>query len=88
MLIKKIVFQAMNKVASKFLVFILLILGTFSNESCTSSKLVWSTSSGIVSYNRHTGEFELLWDNSLQQHEIKHDTVYICPEDTIKRVRK
>lgn len=65
-----------------------LVTGSFSIQSCTGSKLVWSTSNGIVTYNRHTGQFELLWEANYQQHETKIDTIFLCPEDTTIYVKQ
>ncbi len=74
----------MKKNSILFLVVFGLVLGSFWLESCSGSKLVWSTSNGIVTYNRHTGQFELMWDNSIQQHQQRYDTVWICPDDSSK----
>lgn len=65
----------------------MLVSGLFTLESCYGSKLVWSTSNGIVTYNRHTGQFELMWDTSVKNQGTVHDTVYICPEDTSRWYR-
>lgn len=59
-----------------------LIASLFAFESCASDKLVWSTSSGIVTYNRHTGQFEMLWDGTRKDQKFRSDTVYYCPEDS------
>jgi len=72
----------MKKNSFLFLVLFGLVSGLFCLTSCSGSKLVWSTSNGIVTYNRHTGQFELMWDHSIQQHEKRCDTVWICPEDS------
>lgn len=32
--------------------------------SCTPVKMFWVSSEGIVTYNRHTGTFEMMWENS------------------------
>lgn len=67
-----------------FLFIFALFLGEFCATSCAGSKLVWSTSNGIVSYNRATGQFEMMWDASSEYHRTVTDTVYICPEDSSK----
>lgn len=77
----------MKKILVRFLAIFGLVLGTFSNYSCTTPNLIWSTSNGIVTYNRHTGQFEMLWENSAQQAVTVRDTIYICPEDSSKWVR-
>lgn len=71
-----------------FLVVFGFVTGSFSLGSCSGSKLVWSTSNGIVTYNRHTGQFEMLWEANYQQHETKIDTVFICPEDSTMWVKR
>lgn len=60
-----------------FLVIFALVSGAFFCASCQSPNFLWCTSSGIVTYNRHTGQFEMLWENTGQRSEIVHDTVYI-----------
>lgn len=77
----------MKKVLFRFLVIFGLVSASFSNYSCNTPNLVWSTSNGIITYNRHTGQFEMLWENSAQQAVKVHDTIYICPEDTSKWIR-
>lgn len=77
----------MKKFLVRFLVIFGLVSCSFSFCNCTSPNLVWSTSNGIVTYNRHTGQFEMLWENSAQQAVNVHDTIYICPEDTSRWIR-
>lgn len=67
----------MKRIFGKFLVFFALGTGCFLTSACSGAKLVWCTSNGIVTYNRHTGQFEMLWENQAKQVEIVHDTVYI-----------
>ena len=74
---KKVIF-------GKFLVFFAMVLGGFCVCSCTSPNFLWCTSSGIVTYNRHTGQFEMLWENQSKQVEVIHDTVYVCPDSIAK----
>lgn len=54
-----------------------LIVALFCFCSCQSPRVFWLSSSGIVTYNRHTGQFELLWENETRQQQLKHDTVYL-----------
>lgn len=77
----------MNCFSSKFLVIFGLVSSSFLVLSCGSSNLVWSTSNGIVTYNRHTGQFELMWDTSMANQKAKSDTVWICPEDSSRWVK-
>lgn len=78
----------MKKVLIKFFFCFALVSCEFWLSSCSGSKLVWSTSNGIVTYNRHTGQFELMWDSSMSRDVSKTDTIWICPEDTTKWVKK
>lgn len=67
----------MKKILSIFSVIFALWGGCFFFQSCTSPNMVWCTSSGILTYNRHTGQFELLWENVNSQRDTIRDTVYI-----------
>ena len=67
----------MRKFSGLFLVCFAIVSGSFSLASCQSPNFLWCTSSGIVTYNRHTGQFEMLWENAAKQIETVHDTVYI-----------
>lgn len=57
-------------------------------SSCTPAKYFFLNSEGIVTYNRHTGQFEMLWD-AKTGHEnpssgvVFHDTVYV-DKDTVR----
>lgn len=70
----------MKKIFGKFSVIFALVLGAFCFLSCQSPNFLWCTSSGIVTYNRHTGQFEMLWENASQKAIEIHDTVYVCPD--------
>lgn len=74
----------MKRIFGLFLVIFAMGLANFLTSSCTSPNLVWCTSSGILSYNRHTGQFELLWENVHSEPEKVHDTIYIYG-DSINR---
>lgn len=69
----------------KFLVCFGIVSGSFFLSSCQSPNFLWCTSSGIVTYNRHTGQFEMLWENAAKQVEVVHDTVYVCPDEISKK---
>lgn len=50
--------------------------------SCSPQKLFFLNSDGIVTYNRHTGQFEMLWEAKTAQEsafsgKVIHDTVYV-----------
>lgn len=72
----------MIRFLSRFSVFFAVILGYFCVTSCQSPNLVWYTSNGILTFNRHTGQFELMWENQGKPVIIKHDTIYIYPDTT------
>lgn len=79
----------MNSFLRKFSVCFVLVLSLFSVTNCTGLNSIASTSNGIVTYNRATRQFEMMWDNSLYSHSRRIDTIYICPTDTSewKRVK-
>lgn len=77
----------MKKVLFKFFVCFGLVSSQFCLFGCGGSKLVWSTSNGIVTYNRHSGQFELMWDTSMSRDLSNQDTIWICPDDTTKWVK-
>ena len=77
----------MKKILFSFSLCFALVLGSFWLSGCSGSNLVWSTSNGIVTYNRHTGQFELMWDTSMSKDVSKTDTIWICPNDTTKWVK-
>ena len=70
----------MKKNLALFLVIFGIISGCFCNQSCTSPNFLWCTSSGIVTYNKHTGQFEMLWENRADQIVTVHDTIYITSD--------
>ena len=47
--------------------------------SCTPQWLLVNTS-GIATYNRSTGQVEVLWENHSAQQTTVHDTVYVVKE--------
>ena len=79
----------MNSFLRKFSVCFVLVLSLFLVTNCSSLKSVQSMSNGIVTYNRATRQFELMWDSSVSILNRKTDTIYICPTDTSewKRVK-
>ena len=58
------------------LVLVLVCVAACCLQSCAPKWLVFN-SNGIASYNRHTGQFEILWENNSSQVVEKHDTVTI-----------
>lgn len=74
---------------SRLFRFSMVVFGITFLVSCTPSKLLWFTSSGIMTYNRNTGQLEVLWENNGAGHPEKCDTVYIymnsnCPTDSVR----
>lgn len=67
----------MKSIFGTFLVIFAIVAGCFSFSSCGTTKWIWCTSSGIMTYNRHTGQFEMLWENEIKQPILVHDTVYV-----------
>lgn len=54
-----------------------LVVGLFSCVSCSSSRWAWLQSNGILTYNRVTGQLEVLWENAGKGNVVVHDTVYV-----------
>ena len=63
----------------KSLVKILFVGVALMATSCTPQWLLVN-SSGIATYNRNTGQVEVLWENKSAQQNTVHDTVYIVKE--------
>lgn len=61
----------------KFLACFGLVLACFLYTGCGGVKYLWCTSDGVLTYNRHTGQFELIWDVKTQQNEVHNDTAYV-----------
>lgn len=60
----------------KKLSMLLMVLVGLSLSSC-APKWLLVNSSGVATYNRNTGQVELLWENkSAEVHEV-HDTIYV-----------
>lgn len=64
-----------NKV---FVYGLLIVLGSLALTSCSNPNLMWYTSNGIVSYNRHTGQFEMLWENTGKGNSCQCDSTCEC----------
>lgn len=77
----------MKQRLSKFSVIFGIVCGLFLLSSCYGEKLIWSNGNGIVTYNRHTGQFEMLWEHDTKQFSNVHDTVWICPDDSSRWVK-
>lgn len=57
---------------------LVIVLGLVTLTSCSVSNPMWYTSNGIVTYNRHTGQFEMLWENSSKGNSCKCDSTCEC----------
>lgn len=60
----------------RYLVVCFIIFFTFLIGGCAPRWLLVN-SNGIASYNRHTGQFEILWENHSAVTIEKHDTIYV-----------
>lgn len=76
-----------GRYSGRFLVCFGLVLCLFNLLGCSGSKLVWSKGNGILTYNRHTGQLEVMWEHDRKELLIIHDTIYVCP-DTVKTAVK
>ena len=70
----------MKRILGLFLVIFAMVSGSFFFSACTSPAFLWCTSNGIIEYNRHTGQFEMIWEAERKQANPVHDTIYVCPD--------
>lgn len=75
----------MKQIFGKFLVIFGLGCGAFTISSCSGSNLVWCKSGLVLTYNRHTGQLEVLWDRQSKQVEVVHDTVFVETDKAITK---
>lgn len=68
-----------------FLVVFGMITGLSLVSSCTPHDWFLVNSSGIATYNRTTGQFEVLWENVESRPVVIHDTVYVPSVDTLRQ---
>lgn len=54
-----------------------ILLTSFSIESCTPHKWFIVNSEGILSYDRNKGTFELLWQNKAAAHSTDSGSVKV-----------
>lgn len=45
--------------------------------ACSPSRMFMVGTNGIATYNRHTGQFEILWEYAEKPLPQVHDTIYI-----------
>lgn len=67
----------MKRILGKFLVIFGLGCGCFLTCSCSGANLIWCKSGLILTYNRHTGQLEVLYENTSKTMKVVHDTVYV-----------
>ena len=60
----------------KMIVFVLMAVAIMLS-SCTGWRYVFCTSDGILTYNRHTGQLEILWE---------HQSVPVNSQDDSQKV--
>lgn len=58
-----------------FLIFSFVCFTALS--SCSPSRLFMVGTQGIATYNRNTGQFEMIWEYNEKQPSVVHDTVYV-----------
>lgn len=75
----------MKRILGKFLVIFGMGCGCFLFCSCSGSNLIWCKSGLILTYNRHTGQLEVLYENTTKTVEVVHDTVYIEANSVITK---
>lgn len=46
-------------------------------SSCGSGRMFMLNTNGIATYNRNTGQFEVLWEWAESQPKVLHDTIYV-----------
>lgn len=74
----------MKRIFGLFLVIFAMVSGSFFFSSCTSPAFLWCTSNGIIEYNRHTGQFEMIWEAQHKQANPVHDTVFVYRDSLSK----
>ena len=60
----------------KKLSMLVMVLVGLSLSSC-AQKWLLVNSSGVATYNRNTGQIEVLWENKSAEVHAVHDTIYV-----------
>ena len=60
----------------RMIVFVLMAVA-ITMSSCTGWRYVFCTSNGILTYNRHTGQLEILWEHQSMPIIQKTDSLRI-----------
>lgn len=72
----------------RFLVYFWLILILVTTLTSCGKSMLLLNSSGIATYNRYTGQIEVLWENKSPGVVVVHDTVYVkVDNDSAKFIR-
>lgn len=56
----------MKKILGSFLVVFALVCSAFTILSCQTRNLLWCKDGFILTYDRHTGQLEVMWERSVQ----------------------
>ena len=60
------------------LIFAILVFVCFAVlSSCSPSRMFMVGTQGTATYNRNTGQFEMIWEYNEKQPSVIHDTVYV-----------
>lgn len=54
----------------------IVLLGSVAS-SCTPARMFALNTNGIATYNRHTGQFEVLWEWAENPEKVVHDTIFV-----------
>lgn len=60
----------------RMIVFVLMAVA-ITMSSCTGWRYVFCTSDGILTYNRHTGQLEILWEHKSMPIIQKNDSLRV-----------
>ena len=58
----------------RFLIIFGLVLCEFCVTSCTSQNLMWSNNNLILTYNRHSGQLEVMWESNAKHYKQTPDS--------------
>ena len=56
----------MKKFLGSFLIGFALVCSGFLFSSCQTRNLLWCKDGFILTYDRHTGQLEMMWERSIQ----------------------
>lgn len=58
----------------RFLIIFGLVLCGFCVTSCSSQNLMWSNNNLILTYNRHSGQLEVMWESNAKHYQHNPDS--------------